>query len=109
MVADIITKNKDEIAALCRKHSVCSLWVFGSAATGAFDPETSDIDVLVDLGEYDDRVHRRFFGLLRDLEELMGRSVDLLTVKSIDNPYFMEELEETRRLIYGPKDAEVAA
>jgi predicted nucleotidyltransferase len=109
MVAEIIKEKKHEIAALCRKHGVRALWVFGSAATGAFHPESSDIDFLVDMGEYDERVHRRFFGLLHELEELTGRSVDLLTVKSIDNPYLMEELEETRRLVYGPKDAEAAA
>lgn len=109
MVAEIITQKKDEIAALCRKHHVRALWVFGSAVTESFDPQTSDIDFLVDLGAYDDLVHRRFFGLLSDLEELVGRSVDLLTIKSIDNPYFLEEIQETRRLIYGPKNAEVAA
>lgn len=109
MVAEIIEQKKDEIAVLCRKHGVRALWVFGSATTAAFNPETSDVDFLVDLGEDDELVHRRFFGLLHDLEDVIGRSVDLLTLRSIDNHFFMEELEETRTLVYGPKDAEAAA
>jgi hypothetical protein len=109
MVAEIIEQNKDEIGALCRKHGVRALWVFGSAVTAAFDPQSSDVDFLVDLGEYDDVVHRRFFGLLEGLEELTGRPVDLLTVKSIENPYLAEELKETRKLVYGSPDAEAAA
>src|SRR5690349_9072204 len=99
MVAAVIEQKKNVIAALCREYRVRALWVFGSAVTDAFDPDRSDIDMLVDLGEYDDMVHRRFFGLLQALEALFKRSVDLVTVRSLDNPYFREELEETRVLV----------
>jgi predicted nucleotidyltransferase len=109
MVAEIIEQKKTEIAALCRKYGVRSLWVFGSAATGAFNPDTSDVDFLVDLGEYDAHVHRRYFGLCAALEDLLNRSVDIVTVRSIENPYFREELEETRVLVYGPRGSEAAA
>ena len=109
MVAEIIEQNLEQIAALCRRHRVRALWVFGSAATGAFDPQSSDIDLLVDLGTYDPLVHRRFFGLLHALEALLERPVDLLTVQSIDNPDFMDELEETRVLVYGSPRTQVAA
>jgi predicted nucleotidyltransferase len=109
VVADIIEQKRPEIAALCRTHRVRTLWVFGSATTDTWDPETSDVDFLVDLGEYDAQVHRRFFGLLHDLEELTGRSVDLLTVHSIVNPYFREEIDATKELVYGSADAEAAA
>jgi uncharacterized protein len=109
MVAPIIDDNRDAIAALCRKYRVKALWVFGSAATDAFDHGRSDIDLLVDLGEYDDQVHRRFFGLQHDVEALTGRPVDLITVNSIENPYFREEVLETRKQVYGPTDAEAAA
>lgn len=105
MVANIIEQKKDEIAALCRQYRVRALWVFGSAVTDAFDPERSDLDFLVDLGDYDEMVHRRFFGLLHELERLLGRQVDLLTVRSIDNPYFEEELQATRMLLYGSPGA----
>lgn len=109
MVAEIVQQQKAEIAALCRKHRVRALWVFGSVTTDAWDPESSDIDALVDLGEYDEHVHRRFFGLMHDLEDLLGRPVDLLTVNALENPYFRQEVEATRKQIYGPADAEAAA
>jgi predicted nucleotidyltransferase len=109
VVANIIERKKDVIAALCRKHQVRALWVFGSAATGSFDPVASDVDFLVDLGYYDALVHRRFFDLHEALEALFDRSVDLLTVRSIENPFLMDELEETRKLVHGSPDAEVAA
>ncbi len=48
MLAAIIEDNRDAIAALCRKHRVRALWVFGSATTEAWDPASSDIDFLVD-------------------------------------------------------------
>jgi predicted nucleotidyltransferase len=50
MVAEIITQHTDEIAALCRMYRVRRLYLFGSATTDQFDPETSDFDFLVDLG-----------------------------------------------------------
>jgi predicted nucleotidyltransferase len=53
MVAEIIERNQNEITALCRKHQVRALWVFGSATTDGWDPELSDLDFLVDLGTYD--------------------------------------------------------
>ena len=109
MLAANIEDNRDAIAALCRTHRVTALWVFGSATTAAFDPDHSDIDFLVDMGRYDDRIHRRFFGLQHDLEELTGRPVDLITVNSVENPYFRDEIIETRKQVYGPAGAEAAA
>jgi uncharacterized protein with HEPN domain len=38
----------NEVQALCRRFGVHRLDVFGSAATGSFDPATSDIDSIVD-------------------------------------------------------------
>ncbi len=109
MLAPIIEDNRDAIADLCRTHRVKALWVFGSATRDAWKPETSDIDVLVDLGDYDDGIHRRFFGLQHDLEDLTGRPVDLITVNALGNPYLRDEVMETRRLVYGPADAQAAA
>lgn len=109
MVADNITRNRDAIAALCRAHGVRSLWAFGSVTTDQWDPATSDIDLLVDLGDYDEMVHRRFFGLMHDLEDLLGHSIDLVTIRSLENPDFRAQVEAKRKRIYGPADAEAAA
>lgn len=42
----------------------------------------------------------QYFGLLSGLEELFDRGVDLVTSKSLRNPYFIRSIEETRRLLY---------
>ncbi|HLI19965.1 MAG TPA: DNA polymerase III subunit beta, partial [Stellaceae bacterium] len=46
----LIEARKAEIAALCRRHRVRRLDVFGSAVRAAdFDPAESDIDFLVEF------------------------------------------------------------
>jgi len=42
----------------------------------------------------------RYFGLLASLEELFGRSVDLVVDSAIKNPYFRESVDRTRTPIY---------
>ncbi|MGN6033725.1 MAG: nucleotidyltransferase family protein, partial [Thermomicrobiales bacterium] len=44
----LIQDNVQEIRALCERFDVRRLELFGSAATGRFDPAHSDIDFLVD-------------------------------------------------------------
>ena len=101
MVAGIIEHNRDAIVALGRKHRVQALWVFGSAATERWDPETSDIDVLVDLGEYEIGVVDRYLDLADDLEALLERRVDLVSVGGLrHHPRFREELDRTKVTLY---------
>jgi len=38
----LVAKRSEEIAELCRKHQVQRLDLFGSAATGDFDPDSGD-------------------------------------------------------------------
>ncbi len=97
----IIAEHRDEIARLCERHHVRRLDVFGSAARGDFSPEASDVDFLVRFS--DDcgcKGARDYFGLLRDLEALFGRDVDLLTEGSLTNPYLIRAIEQSRVPIY---------
>lgn len=50
----LVAGNRGRIVVLCRKQNVKNLEAFDSAVTDAFDPETSDIDMIVDLGPYSD-------------------------------------------------------
>lgn len=97
----ILEQKKEMLAALCRKYHVAELDVFGSAATGDFNEETSDIDLLV---EFDSTVKANrfdtFFALLDELKKLFGRSVDLVEPGGLRNPYFIESVNNTRRKIY---------
>ena len=72
----IITNYSDKIAALCERHSVRSLYVFGSVLTPNFNYD-SDIDFLVhfntaDISDY----MTNYFSLKHSLESELGRSVD---------------------------------
>jgi predicted nucleotidyltransferase len=99
---DIITTRLPEIAFLCRQYGVLRLELFGSAATGDFDPEQSDIDFLVeyppdyDLGPW----AARHFELQERLEQLLGRRVDLVMASALRKPRFIESVNQTRQLLY---------
>lgn len=96
-----ITSHRDHIAALCERLGVRRLDVFGSATTAAFDEVASDVDFLVEFEDptspsyFDD-----FFSLKEGLEQILGRPADLVTRASIQNPYFLRRVEETRESLY---------
>ncbi len=108
-MTDAIDKNRDQIAALCQRFGVRRLEVFGSAASGSFDPERSDVDFLLDFGaEYDRMLFSRYFGLKEALEKLLGRNVDLVMLGALANPYFIESVNRTRKLVYAAPVREAA-
>jgi len=97
----IITEKIPQIATLCKKYRVVTMYVFGSVNTDTFN-ENSDIDLLVSfsddirLEEYADN----YFDLMFALDELFGRNVDLVSEKTLSNPYFIRSVEQTKQLIY---------
>jgi predicted nucleotidyltransferase len=105
----LVADRKEEIVALCKKHGIVRLELFGSAATGKFDPEKSDLDFIYDLGVYGPDVVERFFNFANELEQLFGRHVDLLMYGPIKNPYLKISVDRSRELIYAAQDSEAAA
>lgn len=109
-MVDLITDNLEAIAALCEKHGVRKLEVFGSAANGAFDPETSDVDFVIEFLDYGPLIVDRFFGFAEDVETLLGRSADFIFGNQpIKNPYLRASVNKTRVTIYESAHREVAA
>jgi uncharacterized protein len=97
-----IAKHKDEIIALCKKHGILKLEIFGSAARGVdFDEERSDVDL---IARFDYGKHRQslatFFNFSDDLEKIVGRKVDLSEDVPIKNPYLKRSIDASRELIY---------
>jgi hypothetical protein len=98
----LIEEHRSDVINLCVKYHVRYLALFGSAIADAFfDSEASDLDFLVEFqpleqGQYADT----YFGLLAALEELFQRPVDLLMVRAIKNPYFIQAINQTRELLY---------
>jgi hypothetical protein len=75
-IRELIGQHREQIIALAKKYGASDVRVFGSVAHGTAD-ERSDIDFLVDLSP-----GRSLFdlgGLLYELQELLGRQVDVVT------------------------------
>jgi predicted nucleotidyltransferase len=97
----LIEQNQERLARLCRQYGVKRFELFGSAAKGDFNEQTSDLDFLVEFLPSDPARHAHsYLNLLVDLGDLFGRSVDLLEVKAIRNPYLMESINQTRIELY---------
>ncbi len=98
-----IVKDKlPQLVALCKKYSVVRMYLFGSAARNDFNEATSDIDLLIafssqlTMEEYADN----YLDLVEILDNLFGRQVDLVTEKQLASPYFIENVERDKQLIY---------
>ncbi len=86
---------------LCRRYGVRDLALFGSAAGGDFDPESSDIDLLVEFEPMPPAEHmQNYFGLLEDLEALFGRRVDLVEESAVRNPYVLGSILKSKVPLY---------
>lgn len=102
----LLQDQLDSLRSLCLRHGVLRLDVFGSAANGAFDPSSSDLDFIVQMqGEQEPGYAQRFCHFAQDLESLYQRPVDLLTERMIRNPYFKAEVQRTRRPLVEVADA----
>jgi predicted nucleotidyltransferase len=95
--------KREALAAICRAYGVSRLELFGSAARGRdFDPQTSDIDFLVEFHPVPSMsALKQFVGLAQELEALFGRNVDLVETASIKNPYVLAAVNRSREVVYG--------
>lgn len=110
MVAEVVERKKRDIMALCRDYGIRTLWLFGSAATETRDPESSDIDFLVDLGDYSSDYAHRFFSLHHALAELLQTKVDLISAGGLrDDDWFRKEVEATRVTVYDARRDQLVA
>lgn len=106
----LIEERKPALVELCDRYKVDRLDLFGSAATDKFDPESSDLDFIVTFGDRTPGTYaRRYLAFAEALEQLFHRPVDLLTERSIRNPYFRRAVESTRQKLYERRDEETAA
>ena len=98
----ILQNRIEAIKDLCRRYKVKSLYSFGSVNTHKFT-EHSDIVLLIEFEpdisfeEYTDN----YFSLREKLVELFKRKIDLVTQRSLSNPFFIADIEQSKKLIYG--------
>ena len=75
---------RDKVADFCRRHRIRQLALFGSVLREDFRPG-SDVDVII---EFEPEAHYGLFHLVRmqrELEEILGREVDLVERSAIEN------------------------
>jgi len=84
----------EEIAAFCRKWGIKRLSFFGSIVRDDFDPERSDVDVLVELRPDTKARGLAFFGAEIELSEIFGRKVELLQPTEISRWMIKDVLAE---------------
>ena len=102
MLNSVIQNNLSEIKNLCREYHVSSLFAFGSVCTDKFT-ETSDIDFLVNFEN--SKIPPRdfadnYFDLLDKLEKLLGKEIDLVSERTLSNPYFIKTVSKTKTPVY---------
>ena len=80
-MVDLVKSRRDEILSVARRHGVTRVRVFGSMARGDAGP-TSDLDLLVDVGPSPSPWFPG--GLVAELESLLGRRVQVVTERGLD-------------------------
>lgn len=86
----------EKIAQSLKNQGARKIAVFGSYIRGEEKPE-SDIDVIVEFSERKSLLE--FVRIERELSELLGIKVDLLTEKSI-SPYLIDTISKEMEVIY---------
>ena len=77
----LLREKRDDITRIAARHGASNIRVFGSVARGEAGP-ASDIDILIDVGP----TTSSWFpaGLILDLEDLLGRRVEVITEKALN-------------------------
>jgi hypothetical protein len=86
---------------LCRRYHISRLDLFGSAASGEFDPDSSDLDFLVTFEELEPGIYAdAYLGFYEGFTALFKRHLDLVSATAITNPYFLESVQRNRETLY---------
>ncbi|MFW5857431.1 MAG: nucleotidyltransferase family protein [Planctomycetota bacterium] len=89
----------NQLQVFCQRWAIRELALFGSVLRDDFRPD-SDVDVLVTFDEGAKRSLLDRVRMVRELEELLGRNVDLVQERLLDNPYRRQEILRTKETVY---------
>ena len=97
---NIISSKQNDLKEICKLLKVKQLFSFGSVNTESFNDE-SDLDFLISFQNIDIELYAENFFIIHDkLQKLFSRKIDLITENSLKNPFFITEIEKTKKLIY---------
>ena len=99
---EFLESHRESIEALCRRYHVSRLRIFGSATHGAWNPESSDFDFLVEYAPESGSLPPldRLVGFQMELESLLGRKVDAVDWNAARNPFFRQNAESSAEMFY---------
>lgn len=89
-ISNISQEQRQKILQIAASHGARDVRIFGSMARGEARPD-SDLDLLVKLDPGQSLLD--IIALKQDLEDLIGRKVDVLTEAAI-SPYIREQVLE---------------
>ena len=96
----LIQNNIDNIRHILQKHNVKRAFVFGSVCTDSFT-DNSDVDMIITFNKrYFDNYVDNYLSLESELSKLLHRNIDLVTEETIQNPYFIQSINQTKTAIY---------
>ncbi len=96
-----LQKYDNEIKQLCAIHKVKRLYAFGSVLSKNYNKK-SDIDFIVDFEPVEISLYAdNYYDFKFSLEKILNRPIDLLEEKAMKNPYFLQQVNDQRQLIYG--------
>lgn len=96
----LISENLEAIRSLCRIHDVVSLDLYGSAAVETFDPDLSNINFVVEMGEMVSGTAFRYLDLIADLEDVLAAEVHMVTEGSLGDTLLREIIDSQRVRLY---------
>jgi len=90
---------RERIEEFCRKWHITEFALFGSVLRDDFRPD-SDVDVLV---TFEAGIRRSLFdraAMIEELEEIVGRNVDLVEKSRIENPFIRRHVLHNHQVLY---------
>jgi len=87
-INQVLRDKREEIERIASRHGAVNIRIFGSVARGDAGPE-SDVDLLIDVGAQTSSWFPA--GLIIDLENLLGRRVEVVSERAL-NPQIREHV-----------------
>jgi len=97
----LLDSHREDIARLCRRYAVRHLAAFGSALRADFSLSHSDIDLAVEFAfSSEHSPARQYFDFKTDLEQLLGRGIDLVELNAMPDSRLRRIITRTQVPLY---------
>lgn len=93
-----IQQITERLIPIAQKYRLPAVYLFGSYARGDAD-ENSDIDLLIDTTGTEIKSLLQLSAVYCELEEALGKQVDLITVSALEQPAQMESERRFRETV----------